>query len=728
MVRKLPFFLLLLLAALNARADEQTLVIPPGSAELGIEVFVPVGASILHVTARSDNGTRIDLLLRKDAPFEANGRLFDQADYVSSNVPPANPASLSVGTYATPALSAGTWHLAIANRSARSSTSVTLTTSVDSNPYVETEFIVNFGEPSQALKDLWDDDNPLECDVSPWSDPHYGNYRRDLVSETLDKLSQQVFSPIPIHVQACWRDYSDDGDDTAGDFTLASAGAIYYDSDAQGLPLPDAWYAMAPAERLAGRRFCHYYSEVDCTIPEIIVWYNSANVAADFYNGNKPAAVMRSITMHEIVHGLGFLSTMSLDSFELWDHKLDAYLANVAWLTAPADDPHNYVTLTPLAQLGLAERKAAVTSGQFLVWNDPDLAASDENILSGRPAPRNLVELYAPDTIYPGSTLSHLAMVHSGQLMTPMLQPNHPEALGLAKGVLARAGWNIGPTEVSDRALEPVTGNWYDPAHSGHGIDLQLIKRDSAGNQYGLTFYTFDAAGDPEYYSAGVAVKDGHLGNMANPDKPAPLGRPVYDPETHSATYPDGAVGSIAIDFTSGAAENPACQDHDGAILAAMEWTIDGISGTWCISPLVSPADRPAADHDLNGLWSAGASDSGWGLTVTETAEPDSRYINAQLYYYGQDNQPRWATPGPSRLQPGQPVDLFQLHGYCRTCAKASLVPQAIGTMTFNLVYPEHVELPSGDNSISVDINNDPGPFFQRSDSAMRMYSVPAGQ
>ncbi len=296
------------------------------------------------------------------------------------------------------------------------------------------------------------------------------------------------------------------------------------------------------------------------------------------------------------------------------------------------------------------------------------------------------------------------------------MRHNSPYFSAYQKYLMSNVNWTSGP---DNRA--PIRGAWSDPDHTGHGVAIELADRGTDGNQYTMIFYTYDAGGMPEYYMAVGTLKDGKIG-------PVDLGYPVYDPSTHGATYPEGSVGRLAIDLTAAAASSPACRDHDGDVKAVMHWTVRGESGTWCISPLVGWGGRPVATEDVNGLWSAASSDSGWGLTVVETREAGSKYINPILYYYDAANQPRWAMPGKVHYEQGATIPLYQMQGYCRTCAEIALGHQPIGSMTVGLNYPEHVEQPSGENWISVGIDGDGDISFDRDSTPMRLYSLPAGQ
>lgn len=729
---------LALFACSSLHADEASFTVPKNSVKVGIAITVPENAKILKIVAKSDTDVKLGLYLKDDEDFDTAMALGSQALYFSNNN--GGDASLAIGTYASPPLHQGTWHVALANYSQTTAAKITLTTSISDTAEVATDFEINFAAAPAALEDAFGGADNLECDVAPWSDATkivvsgsattLGAFRQSLLQSALSELSTQIHSPVPVHVQACWRKFDDSGEH-AGSYTLAAAQGTYLFRGDAGMPLDDTWYAMAPAERLAGRRNCKYYADVDCSIPEIIVWYNSADIAKHSYDGPEDEALIRSVTMHEITHGLGFLSYLDIsekkddgtddpDFLKLNDGYSDAYTANVGFLSSPpTSDAYRVI---PLRSLSQDNRKDALTSGTRLVWTDTTLADNPENILDSRPAPENLVELHAPGTIQPGSTLSHLSAVHSGQLMTAVIQSNFPQTLGLAGPMLARAGWNTTPMDFRSPYDDPISGNWYDPDHSGHGIELERVARDPAGDKYAIIFYTFDQTGNSEYYVIPSRLKNGHMGSFDDPAQPAAVGRPIYDRSLHKETYPDGPVGTMQIDFTPAAAKSPACADHTSTQLAVMNWSIGGESGSWCISPALGLAGHPPIDEDLNGFWNAGTSDSGWGFAVIETSDETGSSLNTGLlYYFDNLNQPRWV-----QVDPGQSGNnAYEPHGYCRTCAKEKLTGTAIGSMRFDLSSPEHVELPSGSNKVTIDI----GKYnFKRSGTAVRMYSIPSGQ
>src|SRR5690606_31087853 len=109
-------------------------------------------------------------------------------------------------------------------------------------------------------------------------------------------------------------------------------------------------------------------------------------------------------------------------------------------------------------------------------------------------------------------------------------------------------GWDPDPDA---RALPPVPpgGQYYDPGRSGHGIAMYRI----AGSEdfYFLVFYTYDAAGLPEFYVANGHVLDGVFAPERSENDDS-LIRSLYRVGSTPPGYPDADPafnGQIRMDF-----------------------------------------------------------------------------------------------------------------------------------------------------------------------------------
>ncbi|HET6631595.1 MAG TPA: hypothetical protein VFG73_02685 [Rhodanobacteraceae bacterium] len=730
-MRKLCLSLLLLLAAGWAHADSTEITIP-AFAFKDVAVTVPEGTRLLTVTATVDGGHAGKLdMYASDTEFTTG---IANASYYSRNSD--GTARLSIADWSHPALHAGTWHFALSNHLATTAT-VTFTTAVATSSRPNTVFEINFDEPSQTLKDVMGWTKTSDCDVGPWNDATpldsdhdgtndttLGAFRKSLLIDATEKLAPQVHSAVPITVQACWTKYGDADD--ADSWTLAAAGPTYSFAETPGLPNQEVWYSTPAAVRLAGTKMCKFDpSEISCEIPDIVVRYNSDKVAEHNYDDVHDERLIVSVTVHELTHGLGFLSgvdtsptydddddasTDEVDNpdFGSFGDRNDIFTLNVGYTRG--DD------VTTFADLDLADAQAALESGTHLVWNDARLAMNPVNQLRGNSYPDDLVPLYAPSDAEPGSTLSHFDDdSNPGQLMDHFIQPNYPTTVGLAEPVLEKVGWSIDTKEA------PIKGTWNDPKHSGHGIDLEPFARDPAGDIYAVEFYTFDDSGKSTFFLSSGRLRDGHYESRDTAGEPAPLQRPMYDPATHGSRPDPGYTGSLSIDFTGYAAADPACAGHTGEHLALMRWTINDLTRTWCIQPILAPEAHPEAAHDLNGLWNHGEGDSGWGFSVINWTTGDSTTLSALFYYYDKDNKSRWVQAEPNAYGPGTTFNLYQLTGYCRACGEQPIPAEQVGTLMLDLNAPDGTLT---GNTLSIDIDNG---TFKRTDVPVQMLSRPPG-
>ena len=302
-----------------------------------------------------------------------------------------------------------------------------------------------------------------------------------------------------------------------------------------------------------------------------------------------------------------------------WDDIYDDYVAIV-----------NGATYTPFLGYEVdgahdADRAAAMVSGpavrsagQYIPgtqtgirWSDAVAASSSVNINAGKPAPDDFPSLYAPCdetkttscATQPSSTLSHT--VQSRRHDECVLFEHESAFDGSGRADARAARLEHGRAEARRHFATPVTGNWYDQTHSGHGFDLQFFAHDAVnGDIYGLTFYTYDSNGKPEWYQASGSLVDGvflpPLDQNGNT-----LHRITYQTTANAITgfTLDNVPGSVVVDFNQ-ADQSPACRNIDrsgAAQLAVMSWQIQGASGDWCVQPIVP--NNAHGSPDYNGMW-----------------------------------------------------------------------------------------------------------------------------
>ena len=219
---------------------------------------------------------------------------------------------------------------------------------------------------------------------------------RPAVQAAVDIWSENFASTVPVNVNVKWGSSSSYG-------VLASASAKNNFSNFNGAPDKTLYYASALANALAGRDLDPTSPEIEISITSNAPWYYGTD-------GNCPARSfdLVSVILHEMGHGLGFVSGNYYDAFSGFG-RVDQPTPFDAYAQLPdgrrlADMP------SPSLEAG-----KAMTSD--LVWSGDNAIKANNGI---KP------KLYTPSTYEPGSSISHLDEATFSQsvdnaVMTPNL-------------------------------------------------------------------------------------------------------------------------------------------------------------------------------------------------------------------------------------------------------------------------------------------------------------------
>lgn len=755
----------LLAAALHAPAAFADSALTPGTPvsvnlqpnHLVTNAYIDVDASAQQLSINlSGSGGDVDLFLRFGSPFpdcsvtSCSYEMIQRYAHYHSMSASSNESILVTNASTIP-LTAGRWYVAAINGGSTSATTtLTATPSATVQPAAIT---LDFGNPSTDASDP-----TKSCDITPWSDttavaPVNGNpgttlgdQRKNALQEAARQLSQQLNSPVPISVHACWAHLGGDKNRA----TLAHASATSFAFADTNFPMPwltkkYTWYSNTQIARMGGTSNCGALGG-DCSGERndvIEITFNSdigsANVIGGnpFYFGFSPDTSTKSsdfiaIAMHEMTHGLGFLGLANVDpsagpigaragitngtnslSYQNYDQGPwdDVFGDNVVTVGSDQQSYMPFFGYELDSQPNSAARATAMTSGNIVTatslgtlyqptllrWSDPLAVNSPANQSSG-PAPSNFPSLYAPCdqtkttacSTSLGSTLSHT--VQQGDLMNAFYNVGQSRTMGLAAPMLAAMGWSTAPAAMPTYA-KPFTGIWYDRAHSGHGLDFRLVGHDPKyGDIYFLIFYTYDATGAVEIFQAQGNVVDGIFIPLILGSDGSTLVRMQYDPVTKKATPTANTGGRIVVDFNQ-AANSPACRNIDrsaAVMLGVMSWSFADTTGKtieqgdWCVEPLTTLAQN--ASPDLGGLYYGGSADSGWGFSVLDVNRgSQGNQVAIDFYYPDANGKPIWAVAGALPFVNGQAIPLMQnASGYCRTCAPTPRNAVQIGTITLN--------------------------------------------
>ena len=227
---------------------------------------------------------------------------------------------------------------------------------------------------------------------------NFPDWAKKEVQAAVNVWSANFSSSVPITVDASWGRSSSWG-------VLGSARPGSFFSAFSGAPDPSLWYSSATANAMAGR-------DLDKANPEIIIQVNSGAIWNTRGDGTPSSTEydLESVFIHELGHGLGFLSNDAYDPFYGLGSldqptPFDAYLQT-------ADGRRLADLPTPSKELG-----TALTSS--LVWNGALGIKANGGI---KP------KMYTPSRYESGSSTSHLdenTFSKSGldSVMTPSLDP-----------------------------------------------------------------------------------------------------------------------------------------------------------------------------------------------------------------------------------------------------------------------------------------------------------------
>jgi hypothetical protein len=678
-------------------------------------------------------------------------------------------------------LKAGNWYVVVANDDSSTSPTTgtgTLSATLSTAPPVGS-ITFDFNNPSTDASDPTND-----CDDSFWNDatavsPVGGNpgttlgqQRRNALNYAGQQLVQQLNIQVALQIDACGAHLG--GDKNSAVIAHAGPTTFFFDDPefpANYFPKKFTWYPSTLAVKLGGTSLCALAGgSCSGTRNEVIqAVFNEDIGGADVINGEPfyygytpdsggaPSIDFVSVAMHEMTHGLGFIGLVNTDPTAgplgakggidgsgviaydnltegPWDDIYDDYVAIVSGAT--------YTPFLGYEVTGAhdADRAAAMesgptvrSSGQYnpgtqtgLRWFDAVAASSSVNINKGKAAPDDFPSLYAPCdetktttcTTQPSSTLSHT--VQAGDMMNAFYSNVNLRSMGLAVPMLAPLGWSTALSTAPTFAT-PVTGNWYDQTHSGHGFDLQFFGHDPVnGDVYALTLYTYNSSGKPEWFQATGYLVDGMFLPTLDPNGNS-LTQITYQTTANAITgfTINNVPGSVMVDFNQ-AGQSPACRNLDrtgAAQLAVMYWKIEGDQASWCVQPIVPSNAHGSPDY--NGMW-YDAQDSGWGFELLDETASGGDSITVVMYLPGATNNPNWLIGSGTLNGNTVTIPLSQTtNGYCRTCTPpASLQVQNLGTMTMTFTSQT-----TGTATIAVSYPGGGG--FNRSNVPISMLSAP---
>lgn len=159
------------------------------------------------------------------------------------------------------------------------------------------------------------------------------------------------------------------------------------------------------------------------------------------------------------------------------------------------------------------------------------------------------------------------------------------------------------------QSILPQAGNWYNPARSGHGIDLQRVRDELL-----VMWYTYRSDGTPTWY---LAI--------------APLSSSTWEADLLEFRWNNGQAthviaGSVRMDFSD--------DRH-----ADFSWQLDGSSGTEPFE-LLNFGNALEPEYPT-GHWYP-PEESGWGFSFVKRG--DKSFV--LMYFYDENGLPIWSISG----------------------------------------------------------------------------------
>ena len=274
-----------------------------------------------------------------------------------------------------------------------------------------------------------------------------GEQRRLVFEFAAKTIASVINTPATIRVRAAF----DPLTCTSTMGTLGQAGPRGWSLNTCGVLISNTWhpYALLNAqngENPACNGFFDTWPDEDLfpTLPDIQTTFNSqvnnnasCLASRSFYYGldGNPGIDFELLTtvLHEIIHGLGFVTRVNLITGATLGGYNDVYMLNLE------DDSLNDTWGAP--SFTASVRVNSATDDGDLHWVGAAVSAEASSLNSG--VTGGQVQMYAPNTLQPSSSVSHFDTdLAPNQLMEP-INTGPKSTIGLAEQLLDDIGWSI---------------------------------------------------------------------------------------------------------------------------------------------------------------------------------------------------------------------------------------------------------------------------------------------
>jgi cysteine-rich repeat protein len=199
--------------------------------------------------------------------------------------------------------------------------------------------------------------------------------------------------------------------------------------------IPNTWYPVALANSVAGVDLDPGGDHIGSAFSSNLDDGCLSGISGWYYglDGNTPPGQIELLptVLHELGHGLGFLSLVSVSTGAKFLGFDDVYMRNL----------ENHLTGELFPAMTNAERLMASTATGNLHWVGANVVAAS-GILSAGVDPMGHVEIYAPNPVQPGSSVSHWSTALTpDELLEPFATPT--SILPMTVALMQDIGWTI---------------------------------------------------------------------------------------------------------------------------------------------------------------------------------------------------------------------------------------------------------------------------------------------
>lgn len=363
--------------------------------------------------------------------------------------------------------------------------------------------LINLDSPGEGLNDI----TPA-TPVGGNPGTTLGEQRLNALRYAADLLEVILSSDVTIEIGVRF----DEQGGTAFSAALAAAGPNTYHYDFEGALVPQIWHVQALANKLYGSDLA---TASDCATIE-----NCYDVSATFnssidedsvlgsnswyygYDGPTATATTQgsdfdliTVAVHEWLHGIGFISFVNFSNgafLPTSDNQQILPDLYSSYIRLQDGDPESFISMSN------AQRLTAMRSTGRLQWTGPLGNQAAANAADG--VQDGHVQLYAPDPIEFGASVSHIdTSFEPDQMMEPYYtRPGH--SLGIAAAFLADIGWG----NYTDLAVNFAAGA--NPASRVDTTEYYIAVSNRGNSSAPDTFVEYTLPTDTALISASLTI------------------------------------------------------------------------------------------------------------------------------------------------------------------------------------------------------------------------------